>query len=158
MNRGHGAQCLYRPSPAGVFFNAIRIRIQILLAGPGQVVGLRELLLGQRIGEDVGPAGGQATIWRIPEKAFRAIARQHPDLSLLLFQAAFGATGALTQALQARALECLNTMCTQRESCSLLWITTYLCCHHVGLYQEPPEHVSNGDDEAHVKMPVTRSR
>ncbi|EIE23428.1 hypothetical protein COCSUDRAFT_53335 [Coccomyxa subellipsoidea C-169] len=70
--------------------------------GPGQVVGLRELLLGQRIGEDVGPAGGQATIWRIPEKAFRAIARQHPDLSLLLFQAAFGATGALTQALQAR--------------------------------------------------------
>ena len=68
------------------------------------VVALRELLLGERIKEDIGAAGGQATIWRIPEKAFRAIARQYPDLSLLLFQVAFGATGALTQALQARLM------------------------------------------------------
>ena len=71
-----------------------------LRAGPGTVVALRDLLLGQRMGADVAASGGPAKIWRIPEKSFRAIARQHPDLSLLLFQAAFGATGALTRALQ----------------------------------------------------------
>ncbi|CAL8472261.1 g11803 [Coccomyxa elongata] len=76
------------------------VQPQTFTFGPGTVVGLHDLLLGQRVAADVGAVGGPARIWRIPEKAFRAIARQHPDLSLLLFQAAFGATGALTRALQ----------------------------------------------------------
>lgn len=70
------------------------------MPGPGAILGLRELLLGEKPSEDIMAARVPVTLWRIPEKAFRAAARQHPDLSLLLFQTCFGDLGLLTDALK----------------------------------------------------------
>lgn len=79
--------------------------------------------------------GGQATIWRVPEKSFRAAARQHPDLSLLLFQAAFGGQGALTQALQVWTCRFTNKNGTHMRSSPTAWhrilfIATLACMQH----------------------------
>jgi CRP-like cAMP-binding protein len=63
-------------------------------------VGLRELLLGERPSEDIVAREGPATLWRVPEKAFRAAACQYSDFSLLLFQMAFGKLDILTQSLK----------------------------------------------------------
>ncbi len=80
-------------------------------AGPGSILALPELLSGERTKQAV-RAAGPVTLWRVPQKAFKAAAVEHPDLALLLFRAGYGSLSAQTDALQA----CTGTLRCCRDS------------------------------------------
>lgn len=59
----------------------------ITLAGPGEILGLQDLLMERQLESSI-VTKSDVMVWRVPSKALKAILRNCPDLSLHLFRLA----------------------------------------------------------------------